>query len=128
MTDNQLTGELRRFIQTIESVPQLEAILLLHNGPGEVWTEEKIAARLYLNAERAARLLVEMHRVGICAQHASGAGFSYAPPAEMRQLIEQLGHYYASHLIEVTNMIHARSDSGRKARLFADAFKFKTED
>lgn len=128
MTDTQLTGDLRRFIQTIESIPQLEAILLLHNEPAEIWSADRIAARLYLTPEKAAHLLAEIHRAGICTQHKSNPGFLYAPSLELRELIEQLGQYYSTHLIEVTNMIHARSDSGRKARLFADAFKFKTED
>jgi hypothetical protein len=58
----------------------------------------------------------------------AGGGFTYAPSRELSELINELAKYYSSHLIQVTNMIHAKSNNGRRARLFADAFKFKKED
>lgn len=129
MTDiNNLSDELRRFIHSIESVPHLEAMLLLRQGPTQVWDEDALAKRLYLSPQNAAKMLLDLCAYGICVLGSAGSGFRYAPSNDLGALIDQLAIYYASHLIEVTNVIHARNGTGRRTHLFADAFKFKKED
>lgn len=128
MTNITLSDELRRFIHSIESVPHLEAMLLLHQEPAQVWSEDALAKRLYLSPQNAAKTLLDLCDYGICAPSPAGSDFRYAPSSDLDALIGQLAIYYSSHLIEVTNMIHARNGVGRRAHLFADAFKFKKED
>jgi hypothetical protein len=128
MTDITLSDELRRFIQTIESIPHLEAMLLLHKEPSQVWNEFEIAKRLYINTDIANSMLADLCAMKICITNSAGAGFIYSPSQHLSELIDQLALYYSCHLIQVTNMIHAKANNGRSARLFADAFKFKKED
>jgi len=128
MTDITLSDELRRFIQSIESIPHLEAMLLLRQGSIQVWDEDMISQRLYLNAENARVMLADLCASGICAPTSAGDSFIYAPAGKLGELIDQLAIYYSHHLIEVTNMVHTRNDAGRRARLFANAFRFKKED
>lgn len=127
MTNTNLSDELRRFIQSIESVPHLEAMLLLRQGSALVWDENTLANRLYLSPQRAAKMLMDLCARGICVLGSAGGGFKYSPSRDLGELIDQLAIYYASHLIEVTNVIHA-GNAGRRTHLFADAFKFKKED
>lgn len=129
MNAPKLSDELSRFIYTIASVPHLEAILLLHQPPIQSWDENTIAKRLYLNAEQVNIMLMELCAAGICKPVPDvPSRFIYAPAfSELNDLIDQLVLYYSLNLIEVTNIIHSKTDTGRRASLFADAFKFRKD-
>lgn len=97
----------------------------MHQGGGQLWNEEVIAKRLYLNAHVASAMLEDLCAAGFCIPSRLGDGLVYEPPAELAELVNQLAIYYSRHLIEVTNIIHTKSKTNRRARLFADAFLFK---
>ena len=126
MKSEGLSGDLRRFIQTIPSVPHLEAILLVRQAPAEIWGVDSFAKRLYVTTDQARQMLNDLCASGVCiADPADANKVRYAPAADgFDEILSQLGHYYAHNLIEVTNMIHAKSNSPGRAQLFADAFKF----
>lgn len=125
MNSQSLSNELRRFIHSIASVPQLEAILLLHQAQTQVWTDITLAQRLYLHKEKAAIMLTDLHAAGICVPANNETGFIYSPAsAELHELIDQLAIFYPRNLIEVTNMIHSKASAGHRVQQFADAFKF----
>jgi len=126
MTSLQLSSELRRLIYTIESIPELEAILLLQQAPEQVWNENSIAQRLYVSNQEAGVMLQKIVAAGICRLFdGTPPGFIYAPAStELGDLINQLAIYYPRHLIEVTNMIHSKANSNSRVQQFADAFKF----
>lgn len=125
MNSPVLSDELRRFIHTIASVPHLEAMLLLQQTPGQDWHANAVARRLYLSDGQAAEVLRDLGAAGICEAVAAGsAQYIYAPAfPELDALIAQLGLYYSRNLIEVTNLIHAKVNSGPRVQQFADAFK-----
>lgn len=129
MNQIPLSNDLRRFIHSIASIPHLEAMLLLHQAPVQAWDAGEITRRLYLNPELAIKMLSDLCVAGICEASPDQSGkFIYAPASnEIRELIDQLAHYYSCNLIEVTNMIHSRASTGRRAQQFADAFKFDKE-
>jgi hypothetical protein len=57
---------------------------------------------------------------------AGAAGYRYAPAdAGLRERIDRLADVYATHLVEVTHLIHSSLD--RKAQQFADAFKWRKD-
>jgi|SRR3954470_6815365 len=126
MNSSTISSELRRFIQSIASIPQLEAILLLQQAPEHLWTETTLAQRLYLNKEQAAAMLKGLYAAGICAPSAQAPdSFIYSPASiELSELINQLAIYYPRNLIAVTNMIHSKANAGQRVQQFADAFKF----
>ena len=126
MSSLKLSNELRRFINGIVSIPHLETMLLLHQAPGQVWNVVAVAQRIYVSPIQAATMLNDLYIAGIC-RPVSGAvdEFIYSPAfPELGQLIDQLAEYYPRNLINVTNMIHAKSAAGQRARMFAEAFKF----
>lgn len=126
MNSSELSTELRRFISAIASIPHLELMLLLHQAPDQVWNIPAVAQRIYVNPSQAAILLNDLCDAGICKSVPEAAGeFIYSPIApELARLVHELSEYYPRNLIQVTNMIHAKSSSSQRAQMFADAFKF----
>jgi len=117
--------DLVRFIHTsIPSFPYLEALLLLRSEPANPWKAELIAHRLYTSVTGVKELLAELCAAGL-AINIDGT-YRYSPQsAELQQLIDRLAQSYSSHLLEVTRIIH--SGTGKKAQIFADAFKWRKE-
>ena len=55
MGESQIPEDLRRFIlNSIPSVPHLEALLLLRHDPQNTWNAPVIAQRLYIDEKSAA--------------------------------------------------------------------------
>ena len=127
MAYETIPEELRRFILTsVASVPHLEAVLLLRSGAESPWYVPEVARRLYMPEKAAAELLADLHASGILERDESTGSYRYEPPSEeLRQIIEQLSEAYSKNLIGVTDLIHAKT--GKKARIFADAFKWRKE-
>lgn len=126
MKSSELSNELRRFINSIVSIPHLEIMLLLQQSPEQVWSIATIAQRVYVSQSQAATMLRDLTEAGICRSVSEDAGeFVYSPAfPELKNLVDELAEYYPRHLIQVTNMIHARSASEARVQMFADAFKF----
>ena len=128
MTHPSIPDDVRRFIQQcIPSVPFLEAVLLVRDNTGRGWSSAQLAQRLYLSEEAAATLLHGMQQAGIVrADGAPAAPYHYGPSTpELQHIVDRLAQVYASHLIDVSQLIHSKSH--RKAQVFADAFIWKKE-
>ena len=125
MSSPAIAEDLLRFIHTsIPSVPYLEALLLIRSEPERLWNTELVARRLYLPVASAADLLSELCAGGVAIE--SDDNYRYRPQSiELGQIIDRLAQAYSSSLVEVTRMIH--SGTGKKAQIFADAFKWKKE-
>jgi Mn-dependent DtxR family transcriptional regulator len=122
MADPHIPDDIRDFIlRHIDSVAQIEALLLVRSNPQESWNLPKIAARLYINDAAAAEALDRLCADGLLVL-ADGTYRLEGISAENAQLIEQLHKLYTRHLIPVTNIIHSKP---RRIRSFADAFKFR---
>jgi hypothetical protein len=130
MTSPVLTDELRRFIHSIRSIPHLEAILLLRENPSQSWQADTLANRLYITVEIVENVLVELAALGIVTlSEKKISEYRYNPSTPLlAELIDMLAHYYAHHLIEVTNMIHTRHNQNNRLLQFADAFRFQKKD
>jgi Mn-dependent DtxR family transcriptional regulator len=127
MANDEIPEDLRRFILTsIPSVPYLEALLLLRGQPREWWDSKRVAQRLHVSEKVSRAILEEQGAVGIAAVDPSGPLYRYQPGSEeLRSMIDRLAKFYASHLVEVTNLIH--SETSKMAQHFADAFKWWKE-
>ena len=124
MTRGEVPADVRRFILTsIPSVPFLGAVLLLRAEPERAWDAQRLARRLYV-PERTAAELLEQLTAALVAQRGE-AGVLYAPPDELRALLDRLAAAYAADLVTVTDLIHSRID--KRAQQFADAFRFRKE-
>lgn len=124
MTQGPVPQEVASFIQrNIDSIADLEALLILRERSGAPWGTSEIAARLYVS-ERYAQEVMERLRARNLIVPAEG-GYRYVARPELEPVIGGLAEYYATHLIPVTNLIHAKSTD--RIRQFAEAFKFKKD-
>jgi hypothetical protein len=122
MADNFVPDELRDFIlKRIDSVAQIEALLLLRSSAGSSWNVSGLAKRLYISESQAAEALNRLCASGLvcCVDGVySLDGVSF----EDHELVGQLLEAYSHHLIPVTNIVHSKP---RRIGSFADAFKFR---
>jgi DNA-binding transcriptional ArsR family regulator len=126
MTGSELPPDVRRYIlASVPSVPYLEAVLLLRAEPSRPWDAGQLARRLYVPERTAAELLVQLRDHGIAEAAGQGDAVRYAPAAELRPLIDEVAGAYAADLVAVSSLIHSRID--RRARQFADAFRFRKD-
>jgi hypothetical protein len=113
----------------IDTVPQLEALLLLWENQGRPWTVDEVAARIYVPPEAAGVILhhLQQHRL-VSLQAVPPAAVSYEyhggwdPSAT---LMTEVAATYRRHLIPVATFIHSKAPSA--VREFARAFDFKKE-
>lgn len=129
MQDHSIPDALRRFILTsVQSVPYLEALLLLHAEPHTMWRVQDVARRLYIGEAQALALLMAIHEAGIAERAGTDQNqFRYRPVTdELAATIGQLARTYAINLVGVTDLIHSRVD--KRAHRFANAFRLKKEE
>ena len=124
LADDLIPEDLRDFIlRHIDSIAQLEALLLLRRNPEETWTAEASAKRLYISEADATNVLDRLCADGLlrCSENL----YHFAGQSnEQRQMVDRLADTYSRHLIQVTNLIHTKP---RRLREFADAFKIRKE-
>lgn len=119
--------ELRRFILTsVPSVPFVEALLVYRGAGGTPVALETVASRLYIGEKAAAEIVEQLAAARVVARAADEPGYRFQPATpELATVIEQLGFFYRTQLVEVTNVIHSRTL--RRAHQFADAFKLRKD-
>ncbi|WP_420475475.1 hypothetical protein [Noviherbaspirillum sp. ST9] len=123
-----IADDIKRFILTsIPSVPYLEAILLLRNNTEQAWDSARLAQRLYLSEKAAAALLAELQEAGaIAADPQRPECYRFSPASDsLAEMIGKVAAAYASHLVDVTHLIHSKT--GKKAQQFADAFIWRKD-
>ena len=108
-------------VEPVAFDPLLE---LVRAEPGEPWTAARLARRLYVDENGAARLLRDLDEAGLLQP--SGNGHRFEPvDAALATVVAELDAIYARRVVEVAELIHSSSD--RKAQRFADAFRLRKE-
>jgi hypothetical protein len=122
---NDLPAELTGFLlRTVDSVAELEALLLAHGNPAIEWDAAVLAARLYVPERAAQDVLVALHRRGLL--HPAGERYAYQPASDaLRQSVDQLAVWYPRALVAITRLIHSKP--GAAVRGFADAFRLRED-
>ena len=110
-------------LDEIESVPHLEALLLIRNSRPCKWSVEDLSRRLYISPEGATALLEDLVRRDLLKSDPAGPAFFYDPPSdEQDSLIARLDDLYRQQLVRVTQLIHSKPSAA--LRDFARAFRF----
>jgi hypothetical protein len=111
----------------IDSVPELEALLLLSGDPAKSWTAADVAARIYVREDRAAAILAILQRRRLVAPVEPRSDRYAFQPADQseRLLIDALDRAYRSNLITLATFIHEKAPAS--VREFARAFDLKKE-
>lgn len=128
MTEQFIPEDVQRFVlEKIDSVAQLEALLLLRGNPDRDWAARALAARLYIGEEQTAELLLALRAQGFVAVNAQDASLYRFQPAtaELAHMLDRLAEIYAKHLVPVTNLIHSKPKP--RIQQFADAFRLRKD-
>ena len=125
MSKDAVPETVRKLIaERIDSIPELEAVLLLRQHRDQSWSAEEAGQRLYLSPAVAAHVLDILTSRGFLAH--SLQRFQYAPETpELDAEVTLLANTYSKQLIAVTNIVHAKPSAG--VRLFAQAFRFRKD-
>jgi hypothetical protein len=114
-------------LENIDSVPHLEAIVLLWNSRPVAWSPEELASRLYVDSEKVRALLRDLMRLQLIAESpAPPSKFSYlSRSTEQDDMMRHLDAAYRRDLVRISTMIHSKASSA--VREFARAFRLKKE-
>lgn len=108
-------------------MPQLEALLLIWEDPQRVWSEDELAARLYVSSQAATLILQSLQRQQlVTVELAAVAQYRYNTEWDATgEVIPEVAASYRRHLVPITTLIHSRASTA--VREFARAFDFKKE-
>lgn len=128
MSGDLIPDDLRQFIlANIDSVAEMEALILLRSGPAQGWSAPVYTRRLYISEAETVRLLASLCAKGFATPLATEpVQYRYQPASpELGELVDRLVEFYARHLVPVTHLIHSKPQP--RIREFADAFKFRRD-
>ena len=124
MAEELIEADLREFIvRHIDSVAQLEALLLLRNEQGAEWNATAIARRLYITEQHAIEVLRPLCETGLLRLDAGTYRYDGSDD-QARNMVDHVANTYAKHLIPITQIIHGKPS---RIREFANAFKFRKD-
>lgn len=124
MADPYVPDAIRELIiKRIDSIAQIEALLLMRSSSQEQWSAAQIASRLYISETDAADALDRLCATDLLRSGDGTYQLAGIPP-QQAALIDQLLAVYRQHLIPVTNLVHSKS---RQIGSFADAFRFRKD-
>lgn len=114
-------------LETFDTVPQLEALVLVWNSRPVKWTLEELASRLYLPEEEIEPLMRDLVRLGLVAE-SPGPGGQYsflAGSPEREEMMFLVDAAYRRDLVRISTMIHNKASSA--VQEFARAFRVKRD-
>ncbi len=119
-------AEVDRFIlDRVESVPHLEALLLVWRARPQTWSAEAMARRLWVKPEVAKRILDDLERDNFLIRLSGKEKYACHPDTETDPLLDAVYHSYRREMIRISTMIHSKAST--PIREFARAFRLKKE-
>jgi DNA-binding MarR family transcriptional regulator len=113
-------------LNEIESVPHIEALLILRNRRSESFSIEQIAAQLYIPPESAQNILQDLvRRALVTSLSEEDSRYQYFSSPEREALMQEVEITYRRELVRVANMIHSKASNA--VRDFARAFRITKE-
>jgi hypothetical protein len=115
--------DVERFIATdIDSVEQLEVLLLLRAAPDKHWTAKEVARALVSREDSAAHWLARMTERGLLTQLDNRYRYAARKP-EPGRTIDALAESFAKYRVTVVALIFSKPSE--RVRLFSDAFRIR---
>jgi predicted ArsR family transcriptional regulator len=117
----------RFIIEQIDSVPHLEALLLLFNNQPKTWSADEMGGALYLRNDAASKILEGLVQRGLIAVDSKRPDvFFYNADSEYQnRLIEAVDAVYRKEVFRISSLIHSKGSAG--VRDFARAFRIKKD-
>jgi hypothetical protein len=128
MSDSFIPDDVAQFIiDKIDSVAQMEALLLFRNEPDEAWTVQTLGRRLYVNENQTVEVINRLCAEGfLLVEESSPVRYRYEPASQdLRHQADRVCAIYTKHLVPVTNLIHSKPKT--RVQEFADAFRLRRD-
>lgn len=128
MTDKIIPDEVEQFIfEKIDSVAEMEALLLLRSKPEASWSIASLAKRLYIDEEQTAKIVDHLCREGLLTISSNEhPGYRYEPTSlELQNSVDRVAEMYTKHLVPITTLIHSKPRV--RIQEFADAFRLRKD-
>ena len=126
---DELPPDVRAFIaEYLDSVVQLETLLMLHAAPGREWDADDVARDLRIDRAWADGQLVGLCEQGLAVRSDAGEGrrYRYAPAAAAAgAAVDGLARAYAERRVTVISLIFAKPADSLRA--FSDAFRIRKD-
>ena len=115
-------------LERIDSVVQLELLLLLQANSGKTWSAAEVAQELRIEPSWANGQLGELAARGLLAPAPDRAeAFAYGPTsAALAAAVAQLAKDYAERRVTIITLIFSKPVD--KIRSFADAFRLRKDN
>lgn len=129
MSPDQLSADVRSFLAAnIDSVEQLELLLLLHQSPEIEWTPASATATIYGHIDSVRERLRQLERQGLLARTGSGdLRYRYVPVDDHhRSTVDQVAATYKERRVAVITFIASLPLA--RVRAFSDAFRLRRDD
>jgi hypothetical protein len=119
-----LPEDVHRFLhQNIDSVEQLEVLLLLWRTPERGWTSDDVATAVYSHPTSVVRRLAMLLGQGLLREREPGC-YQYAPrTADLHETVSHLDHMYRERRVAVITLIASKPIEN--VRAFSDAFRIR---
>ena len=116
-----------QFLQDqIDTVPHLEALLLLWNSRPKPWSVEEMANGLFVAREAAKEILEDLVRQRLIVPvSAAREVYRYESEPDKDRLLAAVDSTYRRELIRISRMIHSKPS--KAVREFARAFRIKKD-
>lgn len=125
--DNTDAAVIRFIVDQIESVPHLEALLLLRDTHSQKWTVSDLSKRLYISRDAARGLLEDLVRRELIHRDSEGTTYFYqAATEDQHLLLGRVDETYRRQLVRISQLIHSKPSAA--VRDFARAFRFTKKD
>jgi hypothetical protein len=127
--DELIPSDVQQFIlKRIDSIAELEAMLLLSGHPEQAWRTPDVARRLYVNEQETATVLARLQGEGlVVVQPGDPPTYRYQPiTPELEEIARRVLDSYQKHLVPVTNLVHSKPRT--RIQEFADAFKLRKDE
>jgi DNA-binding MarR family transcriptional regulator len=123
---NGLPEDVRTFLhQNVESVEQLEVLLLLWRAPERGWSPEEVATAVYSHPSSVVRRLAMLLGQGLLREREPGC-YQYAPrTADLHDTVTRLDHTYRERRVAVVTLIASKPIEN--VRAFSDAFRIRRQ-
>jgi hypothetical protein len=121
---NGLPEDVSHFVtQFMESVEQLEVLLLLRRSPERAWSAGEVARELYSHPTSVIQRLELLLGQGLLREHGQGC-FQYAPrSSDLDRTVGVLAELYRERRVAIITLIASKPLENVKA--FADAFRIR---
>ncbi len=122
--EDQAKKEVDQFIlDEIDSVPHLEALLLLWNSRPKRWLPDEMSRAIYISSEQTQAILQDLQNRKL-AENDSGR-FFYQSSLGRDRIIDSLDKIYRREVVRVSTTIHSKASPA--VRAFARAFRLKKD-